>query len=119
MSPVLPVLPALAGSPAVFPAFAQAAWLGVDPEFNPLQIQLLPGERSPVLPPVHSGPQEHIAQLEQRGALKDMPPVQTFQSVLDHTCQHQAILMIVLRQAARQWQRDRAVRRELLGQFGR
>ena len=82
----------LAGLPAVFPAFAQAAWLGVDPEFNPFKYNSFPVNGARQSYRLSSALQEHIAQLEQRGALKDMPPVQTFQSVLDHTVSTQAIL---------------------------
>ena len=35
----------IAGLPALLPAFAKAAWLGIVPEFNPVQVQLVPGQR--------------------------------------------------------------------------
>ena len=82
----------LAGLPAVFPAFAQAAWLGVDPEFNPFKYNSFPVNGARQSYRLSSALQEHIARLEQRGALKDLPPVQTFQSVLDHTVSTQAII---------------------------
>ena len=82
----------LAGLPALLPSFAQAAWLGVDPEFNPFKYNSFPVNGARQSYRLSSALQEHIESLEQRDALKQLPPVQTFQSVQDHTVSTQAII---------------------------
>ena len=80
------------GWPAVFPAFAKAAWLGVVPEFNPFKYNSFPinGARQSSL--LTRALQQQIARYAREGRLKDLPPVLTFQSVVDFTVSTRAII---------------------------
>jgi len=80
------------GWPAVFPAFAKAAWLGVVPEFNPFKYNSFPvnGARQSSL--VARALQQQIAQYSGDGRLTEVAPVQTFQSVVDFTVSTRAIV---------------------------
>ncbi|RPI12324.1 MAG: alpha/beta hydrolase [Lysobacterales bacterium] len=80
------------GWPAVLPAFAKASWLGVVPEFNPFKYNSFPvnGARQSSL--LTRSLQEQIARYAQEGRLLDLPPVLTFQSVVDFTVSTRAIV---------------------------
>ena len=80
------------GWPAVFPAFAKAAWLGIVPEFNPFKYNSFPvnGARQSSL--VARALQQQIAQYASEGRLKEIAPVLTFQSVVDFTVSTRAIV---------------------------
>lgn len=82
----------IAGWPAVFPAFAKAAWLGVLPEFNPFKYNSFPvnGARQSYL--LSSALQQHIARAARNGGLERLPPVLTFQSVMDSTVSTRAVI---------------------------
>ncbi|MBK3777234.1 alpha/beta hydrolase [Azospirillum sp. YIM DDC1] len=82
----------LAGLPAIFPPFAKAAWLGVVPEFNPFKYNSFPvnGARQSHL--LTSALQSRIANLAGNGRLDGLPPILTFQSVMDFTVSTRAIL---------------------------
>jgi alpha-beta hydrolase superfamily lysophospholipase len=82
----------LASLPAVLPAFAEAAWLAIVPEFNPFKYNSFP---------VNGGVQSHrltcilqseIALYERSGKISDLPPIITFQSVMDFTVSTTAII---------------------------
>jgi alpha-beta hydrolase superfamily lysophospholipase len=80
------------GWPAIFPAFANAAWLSVVPEFNPFKYNSFPingARQSSLLTRVL---QEQIAASARDGRLKDLPPVLTFQSVVDFTVSTRSIV---------------------------
>lgn len=80
------------GWPAVFPPFAKAAWLGIVPEFNPFKFNSFPvhaARQSSLLTRVL---QRQIAQHARAGRIAELPPVLTFQSVLDFTVSTRAIL---------------------------
>lgn len=81
----------LAGLPAILPAFAKAAWLGVVPEFNPFKYNSFPvnGARQSHL--LTSALQSRIAN-RAGGGLDGLAPVLTFQSVMDFTVSTRAIL---------------------------
>ncbi|TBU76229.1 alpha/beta hydrolase [Phytopseudomonas daroniae] len=82
----------LAGLPAVFPAFAKAAWLDVLPEYNPFKYNsfaLNAARQSYLFTTVL---QEQIATLSERGALQDLPPLLTFQSLVDYTVSTPAVV---------------------------
>jgi len=68
----------IAGWPAVFPAFAKAAWLGVLPEFNPFKYNSFPvnGARQSYL--LSNSLQQQIARAARDGKLGALPPVLTF-----------------------------------------
>jgi alpha-beta hydrolase superfamily lysophospholipase len=80
------------GWPAVFPAFAKAAWLGIVPEFNPFKYNSFPvnGARQTSL--VARALQQSIAQYASEGRLNELAPILTFQSVVDFTVSTRAIV---------------------------
>lgn len=82
----------LAGLPAVFPAFAKAAWLGISPEFNPFKYNSFPvnGARQSWL--LTDVLRQRLARLAREGRLGPLPPVLTFQSVMDATVSTAAVL---------------------------
>jgi alpha-beta hydrolase superfamily lysophospholipase len=81
-----------AGLPAIFPAFASAAWLGVIPEFNPFKYNSFPvnGARQSSL--LTRALQPRIARYARQGRLAELPPIITFQSVVDFTVSTRAIV---------------------------
>jgi alpha-beta hydrolase superfamily lysophospholipase len=78
--------------PAYFPAFANAAWLNVLPEFNPFKYNSFPvnGARQSYL--LCTFLQRQIERLSTTEAFATLPPVLTFQSVLDYTVSAPAVL---------------------------
>ncbi|MFE8102156.1 alpha/beta hydrolase [Brenneria goodwinii] len=82
----------LAGLPAVFPAFAKSAWLGILPEFNPFKYNSFPvnGARQSWL--LTHELQRQLTRKAQHHALELLPPVLTFQSVMDFTVSTQAVI---------------------------
>lgn len=82
----------LAGLPAVLPAFARAAWLGIIPEFNPFKYNSFPvnGARQSYL--LTTAIQDQMARLERENRLDALPPILTFQSVTDFTVSTPAIM---------------------------
>jgi alpha-beta hydrolase superfamily lysophospholipase len=82
----------LFGWPAVFPPFAKAAWLGIVPEFNPFKYNSFPvnGARQSSL--AARALQAQISGHAKDGRLAELPPIQTFQSVVDFTVSTRAIV---------------------------
>ena len=80
------------GWPAVLPAFANAAWLGIVPEFNPFKYNSFPvnGARQSSL--LTRALQRRLNQYARDGRLDELPPVQTFQSLVDFTVSTRAIV---------------------------
>jgi alpha-beta hydrolase superfamily lysophospholipase len=80
------------GWPAFFPAFDKAAWLGLVPEFNPFKYNSFPvnGARQSSL--VARRLQAQIDRHAREDQLKGLPPVLTFQSVVDFTVSTRAIV---------------------------
>jgi alpha-beta hydrolase superfamily lysophospholipase len=80
------------GWPAVFPAFARAAWLGIVTEFNPFKYNSFPvnGARQSSL--VARRLQQQITRHARAGGLAELPPILTFQSVVDFTVSTRAIV---------------------------
>jgi alpha-beta hydrolase superfamily lysophospholipase len=82
----------VAGWPAVFPPFARAAWLGIMPEFNPFKYNSFPvngGRQSSLMTRTL---QPRLARYSREGRLAGMPPVLTFQSVMDFTTSARAVV---------------------------
>jgi alpha-beta hydrolase superfamily lysophospholipase len=77
----------------VFPAFANAAWLGIVPEFNPFKYNSFPvnGARQSSL--VARALQQQITDNAREGRLDRLAPVLTFQSVVDFTVSTRAIIV--------------------------
>src|SRR5271169_58216 len=82
----------LAGLPALFPAFAEAAWLGVVPEFNPFKYNSFPVNGAVQSHRLTQALQQQIALYGRSGQLVDLPPIITFQSVMDFTVSTSAII---------------------------
>ncbi|HHF7348358.1 TPA: alpha/beta hydrolase [Legionella feeleii] len=82
----------LAGLPALLPAFAKAAWLSILPEFNPFKYNSFPinGARQSYC--LTTELQQQILRLIRRGQLSQLPPILTFQSVMDFTVSTRAIV---------------------------
>lgn len=86
------------GWPAIFPPFAKAAWLSVVPEFNPFKYNSFPinGARQSSL--LTRSLQPRIARYASEGKLAELPPILTFQSVVDFTVSTRAIITALYEQ---------------------
>jgi alpha-beta hydrolase superfamily lysophospholipase len=82
----------LFGLPAIFPAFAKAAWLSVVPEFNPFKYNSFPINGARQSARLARALQQQITSRARAGRLGDLPPILTFQSVVDFTVSTQAIV---------------------------
>ena len=82
----------LAGLPAIFPAFAKAAWLAVLPEFNPFKYNSFPVNGARQSYRLTQVLQQQIVDLRRSGRLGELPPILTFQSVMDFTVSTPAII---------------------------
>jgi alpha-beta hydrolase superfamily lysophospholipase len=93
------------GWPAVFPAFANASWLGIVPEFNPFKYNSFPidGARQSSL--LTRDLQAQINRLARANALAELPPILTFQSVVDFTVSTRAIVTALYNNLPAKWQR--------------
>lgn len=81
-----------AGLPALLPHFAKAAWLGILPEFNPFKYNSFPVNGARQSWRLTQALQGTIQRLDRDGALTGLPPVLTFQSVIDFTVSTRAII---------------------------
>jgi alpha-beta hydrolase superfamily lysophospholipase len=81
-----------AGLPAFLPAFAKAAWLGVVPEFNPFKYNSFPVNAARQAHRLTAAIQAQVARDERDGRLSRLPPILTFQSVLDATVSTSAVV---------------------------
>jgi len=82
----------LTGLPAVFPAFARAAWLNVMPEFNPYKYNSFPVKAARQSWLLTQALQDQIVQASRSRRLAALPPVLTFQSVMDSTVSTRAVV---------------------------
>ena len=82
----------IAAVPAVLPAFAKAAWLGIVPEFNPFKYNSFPVNGARQSYRLTAALQDRIARAAREGGLDRLPPILTFQSVVDFTVSTRAIL---------------------------
>jgi alpha-beta hydrolase superfamily lysophospholipase len=82
----------LAGLPAILPAFAESAWLSVLPEFNPFKYNSFPVNGARQSYRLTNALQEQIARYARTGQLASLPPILTFQSVMDFTVSTPAIV---------------------------
>jgi alpha-beta hydrolase superfamily lysophospholipase len=80
------------GWPAAFPAFAKAAWLDVLPEYNPFKYNSFPVNAARQSSQVVRAVEETFAGAAKSGTLAKLPPVLTFQSVLDATVSTGAVV---------------------------
>jgi alpha-beta hydrolase superfamily lysophospholipase len=82
----------IAAAPAILPAFAKAAWLSVLPEFNPFKYNSFPVNGARQSHRLTVALQEQITRLAGENRLTHLPPVLTFQSVIDFTVSTRAIV---------------------------
>jgi len=82
----------LAGLPALLPPFARAAWLSNLPEFNPFKYNSFPVNGARQSYRLTDALQAQIQRMARAGELQAMPPVLTFQSVIDFTVSTPAII---------------------------
>ncbi len=82
----------LASLPALLPPFASAAWLSNLPEFNPFKYNSFPVNGARQSYRLTDALQAQIQRLSRAEQLRTMPPVLTFQSVIDFTVSTPAIL---------------------------
>ena len=81
-----------AALPAIFPAFSKAAWLGILPEFNPFKYNSFPVNGGRQSHRLTAALQDRIARGARDGSLDRLPPILTFQSVVDFTVSTRAII---------------------------
>jgi alpha-beta hydrolase superfamily lysophospholipase len=82
----------LAALPALLPAFAKAAWLGILPEFNPFKYNSFPVNGARQSHRLTVALQDRMAHASREGWLERMPPILTFQSVVDFTVSTPAVI---------------------------
>jgi alpha-beta hydrolase superfamily lysophospholipase len=82
----------LAGLPAILPAFAKAAWLSILPEFNPFKYNSFPVNGARQSWRLTQELQKQLTRQTRNGALGNLPPILTFQSVIDFTVSTRAII---------------------------
>jgi alpha-beta hydrolase superfamily lysophospholipase len=82
----------IAAVPALLPAFAKAAWLGIVPEFNPFKYNSFPVNGARQSHRLTVALQDRIARAAREGRLAHLPPVLTFPSVVDFTVSTPALL---------------------------
>ena len=75
----------VAGWPAVFPPFAKAAWLDTQPEFNPYKYNSFPVNAARESYAMTQVVQNLLTAHAADGSLAKLPPVLTFQSLVDWT----------------------------------
>ncbi|HEU5136618.1 MAG TPA: alpha/beta hydrolase [Steroidobacteraceae bacterium] len=80
------------GWPAAFPSFAKAAWLDVLPEYNPFKYNSFPVNAARQSSQVVRAVEDAFISAAKSGALAKLPPVLTFQSVLDATVSTGAVI---------------------------
>lgn len=82
----------IAGLPALLPRFAKTAWLDIQPEFNPFKYNSFPVNAARQTHRLTAALQAQIDRLGPAGRLSALPPVLTFQSVVDATVSTPAVL---------------------------
>lgn len=82
----------VAGWPAVFPAFAKAAWLGIVPEYNPFKYNSFPVNAARQSYRLTQALQTQLLAVSRQHTLNALPPILTFQSVVDSTVSSAAVI---------------------------
>jgi alpha-beta hydrolase superfamily lysophospholipase len=82
----------LAALPAYFPAFVNTSWLDILPEFNPFKYNSLPVNAAHQSYRLTTAVQSEIEAALEEGKLGGLPPIITFQSVVDHTVSARALV---------------------------
>ena len=82
----------LAGLPAILPPFAKAAWLSIIPEFNPFKYNSFPINGARQAHQLTVALEERMVRYAREGRLAKLPPVLTFQSLIDFTVSTRAVV---------------------------
>ena len=82
----------IAGWPAVLPGFVRAAWLDILPEFNPVKYNSFPVNAARQSHLLTTALQRDLRARQRDGSLARLPPVLTFQSVVDFTVSTPALV---------------------------
>ncbi|NMJ43656.1 alpha/beta hydrolase [Roseomonas sp. JC162] len=82
----------IAGLPALLPRFAKTAWLDIQPEFNPFKFNSFPVNAARQTYRLTAALHAQLDRLATTGTLRRLPPVLTFQSVVDATVSTPAVL---------------------------
>lgn len=82
----------VAGWAAVFPAFVNAAWLSIFPEFNPFKYNSFPVNGAVQSHRLTQALQRQINANARAGRLERLGPILTFQSIVDFTVSTRAII---------------------------
>lgn len=82
----------IAGWPAIFPAFVRSAWLDTMPEFNPFKYNSFPVNGARQAHRLTVSLQAQLTQNARNGGLDRLPPIISFQSVVDFTVSTRAII---------------------------
>jgi len=83
----------LAALPAYFPRFAKAAWLSIVPEFIPFKYNSFPVNGAWQSHRLTVALQDQVRRHAADGRLAQLPPILTFQSIVDFTVSTRAIIM--------------------------
>jgi alpha-beta hydrolase superfamily lysophospholipase len=80
------------GWPAIFPRWAKASWLGIVPEFNPFKYNSFPVNGARQSSQLTRVLQQQISREARAGRLSALPPILTFQSLVDFTVSTRAVI---------------------------
>jgi alpha-beta hydrolase superfamily lysophospholipase len=81
----------IAGWPAFLPAFDRAAWFDLVPEYNPFKYNSFPVQAGRQSWALTQALRARLDAADREGRLADLPPILTFQSVVDSTVSTPAI----------------------------
>ena len=82
----------IAGWPAFFTRWAKAAWIAIIPEFNPFKYNSFPVNGARQSHQVTMALQADLRRHHEAGRLGELPPILTFQSVVDFTVSTPAVV---------------------------
>lgn len=82
----------MAGWPAVVPRWARTAWIKIRPEYNPFKYNSLPVNAARQSHLITRELQRRLDRLQKSGRLGELPPLLTFQSVVDATVLTDALI---------------------------
>jgi len=80
------------GWPAAFPPFAKSAWLDIQPEYNPFKYNSFPVNAARQSSQLTRAVQDQLDSLRDEGELRRLPPILTFQSLVDYTVDVRALV---------------------------
>jgi len=78
--------------PSFLPGFEKAAWLGIMPEFNPFKYNSFPINAVKQARLLITEMRRQIVRLDANGLIKVLPPIITFQSIVDYTVSTPALI---------------------------